>query len=420
MKDILLEKFFENERWEEALQVGVNKDIDLADLRQLAKPEIRAAMYKAMVEGNYEIAPPHQALIPKDNGEFRTVYVNENIDRIVLSIINNLLFEMFPHFVHSSCKSYQKGIGCGKIVKEVSEKIVAAHGKTAGWKSDLSKYFDSVPIKFIDSVFDRIEEEVGKSAIIDVVRKYYHTDLCFDTDGNLIAHYQSLKQGCAIASFLADAMLYHIDEALSNMNGFYVRYSDDCLFLGPDYELAMSTMKSELEKMQMTLNPKKVEYLSDQRWFKFLGFAIKGSQISLSKSRIKSFQKEIEKRTIKNRKATLKGAVNAVMRYLYIGDGEYSWATQVLGTINNVHDINLLNMFVMDALRAVQTGKGRIGGLGYVPEDKKGVIARGTGKNVKANRGKTEKNIDGYISLTCAQNALRTSKAAYAALVRCT
>ena len=41
--------------------------------------------------------------------------------------------------------------------------------------------------------------------------------------------YQSLKQGCAVASWLADVLLYDLDRELSQMNGYYVRYSDDML-----------------------------------------------------------------------------------------------------------------------------------------------------------------------------------------------
>ena len=59
------------------------------------KQKLRA-LYKAIKNDNYEIAPPHQAAIPKDNGDMRIVYVNENVDRIFLSIVNNLFFEMFP------------------------------------------------------------------------------------------------------------------------------------------------------------------------------------------------------------------------------------------------------------------------------------------------------------------------------------
>jgi hypothetical protein len=74
--DILLQKFFEKERWEEALEAGVDKHIDKGELRNLCSPAIRIQLYNAIVDDNYEIAPPHEAQIPKDNGDMRIVYVN--------------------------------------------------------------------------------------------------------------------------------------------------------------------------------------------------------------------------------------------------------------------------------------------------------------------------------------------------------
>ena len=182
MSDMLLQKFFEIKRWEDALEVGVGKHIDKGELRKLTSPEVRLALYNAIINDQYEIAPPHEVQIPKDNGDMRIVFVNENIDRIFLSIANNLFFEMFPEFIHKSCKSYQSGIGCGKIVQELSRHMVKTTGVEVGKKLDLSKYFDSVPIEYIDEIFDRMETKVGKSKVIDIVRKYYHTDLCFDVE----------------------------------------------------------------------------------------------------------------------------------------------------------------------------------------------------------------------------------------------
>ena len=418
MQDILLQKFFEMERWEQALETGVDKHIDKGELRKLCSPEIRIAMYNAIVSDNYEIAPPYQVQIPKDNGDMRIVYVNENIDRIFLSIVNNLFFEMFPEFIHNACKSYQSGIGCGKIVQEVSRQMIKTDNEKVGVKLDLSKYFDSVPIKYIDEIFDRMEDKVGKSKIIDIVRKYYHTDLCFDFNGNLIEHFQSLKQGCAVASFLADAVLYHLDDTVSKLNVYYVRYSDDLLIIGTGWEVAFKIIQNMLSEMEMTLNPKKVEIVYKDKWVKFLGFNIKGNQITLSKNRVKSFQHEIEKRTIKSSKNTLKRALNQVNSYLYKGDGTYSWATSVLPIINVEKDIDTLNQFVMDALRACATGKKKIGGLGSVNDRKDYTVLRGTGKNVTANRRKTPKEIDGYLSIACMRNAILTRHAVYETLVR--
>ena len=417
MADFILEKFFELPRWEYAIDKGVGKDISRRDLCQLVKPEVRARMYQAIRDGKYEIAPPHTAQIPKDNGEFRTVYINEPMDRILLSIANDLLFELTPDMVHTSCKSYQKGTGCGKVVQEVSRMICKTKGDVTGWKSDLSKYFDSVPILFVDKVFDMVEARYGHSALIDVLRKYYHSDFYFDMEGNLLQMYQSLKQGCAVASWLADVILYHIDDKISRLDGFYVRYSDDMLFIGTDYERAMTILTDELALMDMKLNPKKVEYLTHTQWFKFLGFSIKEADISLSGSRIKTFQKEIEHRTIKQRGITLTKAVNSVNRYLYKGNGEFSWATQVLPICNVTKDIDELNKFVMDCLRAVQTGKKKVGGLGYVKTKSDGCIQRGQGRNVKSNRGKTDQLIPGYLTIGCMRNALLTSCEAYATLV---
>lgn len=421
MVDKLLAKVFEPERWESAIETGVGKGIDKGELRSLCSPETRARLAFAIIQDNYEIAPPHQALIPKDNGEFRTVYVNENMDRIFLSIVNDLLFEECKSMIHPSCKSYQKGIGCGKIVQSISKTIkkYSVHdSQTIGIKADLSKYFDSVPIEFIDDAFDQVEEMHGKSKVIDILRKYYHTDLCFDPDGNLIEHYQSLKQGCAVASWLADMMLYHIDKKLSKLNGEYVRYSDDILYVGPHYNQAMKILKVELEKMSMKLNPKKVECIVNDKWFKFLGFMIKGDQITLSQSRVKNFQKEIESRSIKKVRITGKGALNSINRYLYKGDGTYSWATQVLPIINVEKDIDTLNEFVMDCIRACQTGKKKIGGLGSVKDKEDYTILRGTGKNVTANRKNTGKEIEGYYSIRCMQNALNICRPVYDTIVR--
>lgn len=422
MTDVLLQKFFEADRWEKALNVGYMKGIDKGELRKLTSPDTRIRMYQAIVSDNYEIAPAHIALIPKDKpGEFREVHINENVDRIFLSIVNDLLFELFPHYIHSSCKSYQKGIGCGKIVQQVSREICNTKADEAGFigfKSDLSKYFDTVPIEYIDAVFDRIEEEIGKSKIIDIVRKYYHTDLVFNADGELEERYGSLKQGGAVASFLADVVLYDIDQMLSGLDGYYVRYSDDCLFIGSDYKIAMEVLNVELQEMQMKLNPKKVEYLTYDKWFKFLGFNIKGKQLTLSKSRVKAFQKEIEARTIKQKNISLKRAVNQVQAYLYKGNGEYSWSTSVLPIVNVDKDIATLNEFVMDCLRACDTKKKKIGGLGSVNNETDFTILRGVGKNVAANRLKTNKEIEGFLSLKCMQNALLTNRAVYDTLVR--
>lgn len=424
-KDVLLEKFLEPSRWEYAIDVAIDKKIDRAAIQKLASPEFRVQLYRSIRDGKYEIAPPYILLVPKPTpGEFRQVYCNWPVDRVVLSIINDMLFELCPEMIHRSCRSYQKGMSCGDTVKQVASYMKKSSLSVPGYKTDLSKYFDKVPLRYIDETFDRVESKLGHSAIIDILRKYYHSGLYFDK-GNVLhdkfdeyEHGQSLKQGCAVASFLADAILYDIDEMMTERCDIYLRYSDDMMFFDKNPEDALKALKDALAKKDILINDKKTEALRHDRWFRFLGFSIKDDSISIPKDRLKTFQKEIESRTIRRKKASLSRAVHSVNSYLYRGNGEYAWADQILTVCNVDEDLREMDKFVLDCLRAVVTGKKKIGGLGFVADGKKGCVVRGIGRNVTANRIKTEAVIEGYLSLITMRNARRTCRTAYDSLVR--
>ena len=81
----------------------------------------------------------------------------------------------------------------------------------------------------------------------------------------------------------------------------------------------------------------------------------------------------------------------------------------MLPIINVEKDIAVLNEYVLDALRASATNKKKLEGLGSVNDRKDYTSLRGTGKNVTANRNKTDKEIEGYLSIRCMQNAWRNA-----------
>lgn len=410
--DIILQKLFEKTRWEKAIQKGLEKEMNKDLLRQAADPMFRLQIYRQIRDGNYKISPPHEARIPKDDGTFRTVYVNENIDRLILSIINDIFFELCSELIHPCCVSYKQGIGCGKIVQKTSAVVNAQTESEFGVKIDLSKYFDSVPLRYVDEIFDNIDKICGKSIITDIVRAYYHDDTVLDIDKNPIQKFSSLRQGCAVAAFLADAALENIDREISeNFNVYYVRYSDDIIIIGRDWQKAYDRLKNMLSEKELILNPKKVETLHKDKWFKFLGFTLKNDKISLSQTRIKSFQKEIENRTVKcsAKNKDLRSIIKSVQSYLYKGNGEYSWSTSVLPIINTEQDINTLNNYAMDAIRAAALNNTRIGGLGFISTDPDRTICRGQGRYVRSNRTKIP-NLPDYMTINCMKQILNTSK----------
>ena len=423
MYDILLDKLFEYQRWENLIDKAELKGISKAKLRRFADPEVRVAICKLLLTNELNFAPGHEAKIPKDTpGEYRTVIVGEDEERVLMSILNDCCLEVFSHMIHPSCKSYQKGIGTGKIgleVKEIVKEFADKPPMVIGAITDFSHYFDVVSIEAINHVFDMMEEFLGfpkgTEPCINLFRRIWASNLVFDLDGKLVERYMGIRQGNALGSFLANVIMYELDDYMTKKYKFYRRYSDDCLTIGENVEEIVKDINSIAIKYGVQLNPKKVKPIYNNEYFKFLGWTFKRDNISISKKRLKKFQTEIEKRTIKG-KHTYKQAVNAVNYFLY--GGEYSWASSILPIINVEEDIDELNEFVMDALRAVQTGRKKIGGLGYVPDGHVGVIVRGVGKNVTANRKKTEKKLEGYMSIRTMRNAYMSSHEAYETLVR--
>lgn len=285
MADILLEKMFETERWQELLDRATEKEIDLTTIKKLCDPVERIKLYTVIAQDKYNIFPPHIARIPKDTpGEFREVYVNEPRDRIILTLINDCLSEIFSDMIHPQCKSYQKGIGTQRVVKNISDEIVRMNNKgKLGYKIDFTKYFDSVKIEVIDGIFDEIENRLGfnkgTEPVVNLLRRYYHQNVYFDTEGNVCEKYQSLKQGCACAAFLSNVVMYKLDEYMSNKYKIYYRYCDDLVVIDDNTDDVIMEINNIINDYGVTLNPKKVEPLYADKWFKFLGFNIIGRYI---------------------------------------------------------------------------------------------------------------------------------------------
>lgn len=461
MRDLLLEEVCNADNWEIAIADGIKKGICNADIRQMITPEYILGIYEMFKADKYCFSPSHEGTVPKDDGILRHVWILENQERVLATIINNSLFKLLgKQMVHPSCKSYQSGTGCGKVVQECVKHLCEVQGNIVGTKGDFHHYFDCVNRESVTALFDKMEANLGFSKgtepVINFLRRTYNDDTVIDLDGNVIQKWNGIRQGNAVASFLADAMLYDLDEYMSKTYSFYVRYSDDTLVITDNPYKAIDDMNSIIAKYGITMNPKKQEILTKDRYFKFLGFSIKGSDISLSDGRVRNFKKEIDDRTIRNfvflfrdkkgkivkkfpkskyeaaqrfarshrelkKKTVVASAekcLHSVVDYLYKGDGQYSWATNVLPIVTNKEDLSTLNKYVMDALRATETKHTLIGDLVVDMNGNDHIINRTTGKNVRTNRERAGGDIEGYLTLDCMRNALLCGKGVYDTLVR--
>ena len=447
MQDKLLEMMFDYNRWVDLLDNANEKGINKTVLRKMSSPQVRLALYEAIKNNRYEIRPPRVLLIPKsDSNEFRKVYANEDEDRIVCTLVNDCMMELFKKFIHPSCVSYQKGIGCQEIVQRVSNEVVK-RGKTTtehiGYVTDYSKYFDNVSIEAIDNCFDKMERElgfeVGTEPVINMMRKYYHNELYFDENGDLQSKFQSLKQGCAVAAMLSCMVLYELDEYMSSHYDLYYRYSDDSLTISSDISHVVEDINRIASKYGVTLNQKKVKPVYSNQYFKFLGFNIKSDTITLSKNRWKKLAKEVAQVTIEKPHISPTQAKANVKRVIY-GDGDgYSFATSAFGAMRNCEkDVEIFNSYIMDCIRltevrcnynkerkakglkprVIKYGMDSIGGIGVVTDRDDFTLLRGKGSKVRTARERTQKEIDHYKSVGCLLNAYKLGRPIYESVVR--
>jgi len=428
MKDAILESIFlDTHLWTEVIEHGCLKGIPTDVLLYLQSPVGRAEVCGQIEDGEYAVSPPHTGYRMKDDGGERVFFANEPLDRLVLNVIYKWLIRNEKQMTHPHCRSYQEGIGVGQIVKNVAyylNKYSQDTNGVIGCKFDIHKYFESVGREHIHRALDSVESHYGKSAIIDLLRKYYNSDIYYDSrKKQLVEQYQGIKQGCAVSAWLANVILYPLDDKLSRIDGFYCRYSDDIIYVGPHSAKVTDIIRQELNGMGLKLNEKKIEHIRPDKFVRFLGYYIRGNEITLSPKWVKKFQQNIESITVHNRKLIqqvrnlrreqagdmeerlmriVKRAAKKLAISLYAGS-RYSWASLTLGVINREEDIKQLNLYCLDALRAVYTGKTNIGGLGVSKENG---IQRGKGRNVKANRMTTNhiiRNV-GYLSLTAMHN----------------
>ena len=436
MDNILRSLFLDENLWAEVVEHGIKKGIPEEFLEHIQNPNGRAALCMQIGSGKYHIKPPHTGYRPKDDGGERTFFINSPMDRLVLFAIYKWLTRNEGKMIHPQCLSYQEDIGIGKIVKDLSQRIKTnagiGTGNIIGRKFDIHKYFDTVKREHIHRALDTVEQRHGASSVTALLRRYYDSDIYYDSRRKeMISSYQGIKQGCAVSAWLANVILYDLDKEISELEGSYVRYSDDIIYIGKDYEAATEKIIGILAEKGLEINPRKIEDITGGKFSKFLGYNIRGGEITLSGKWVKHFQAEIDRRTIKDtflikraraarrlndesereRKLMqlLRKAERRVISYLYKGDGEHSWATLVLGIINRESDIKELDLYCMDALRAVYTGKTSIGGLGV---SRQNGIMRGRGRNVSQNRIATEHladgsgMLDGYCSIAAMKKSL--------------
>lgn len=407
--DIKLQMFFNNiPLLEEACAKSRDKGITPAMRSRFFSPDGREEFLESLIDGSYRIAPPEEIYRDKVNDipityaqavsrnfcEVRKLYKNTDFDRMVLICIYKVYYALYEDRIHPCCMSYRKGMSAGKTARFLSKQL-SGFNKGHGYKIDISKFFDSVSKEALSRLLDQLDTG---SLLDEVIRAYYMDDRAI-VNGQLVEHYKSLAQGCALGCLFADLILSDVDRELSGMDIIYYRYSDDILMIGRDADKALAALKKMIDIYGLKLNPKKVEKIHPHRWFTFLGYSFMDGKVSISAKKVRSIKIAVKQRTYcitrrKHRPATVnevKAMVRSLQDYFFTAfmDGEnYGMAPILFSAVNVEADLQEIDRYVKDCLRAAYTDRSEIYGIGFYPHAD-GVIVHSKGKNVGMNRIRT-------------------------------
>lgn len=359
-------------RWERAINKAVDKKKDKGFLSLISRPESRAMIIEAINDGRYEIQPPRTSYINKKTGKYITYEQSlktekvrelfactELMDNLLLTILCGIKMDMFGYMIHPNCRSYQRGIGVRNIIHD--DVLPRLKSGMTGYKMDLSKYFDTPDPDWLDGL---LRATKTGTPIDDVEWNMYHDNRVYIGRNTYTSErYMGFRQGNALATFYANIGLYDIDAMADNYDVLYVRYSDDILVLGKDADIVKANVEKMLVPKGLTLNPKKVEAISSDKTFTFLGCEITGQKVDISDESVERLKKEVKKIT-KPRKTTQKYSrteqkraikkVNWILRDAFSKSTKnFGWEEYFFGIVNTNEKIIMLDEYIKDHLKAV-------------------------------------------------------------------
>ena len=152
-------------------------------------------------------------------------------DKVVQQSIAEELRRMYDGFFSTQTYAYRANKSALLAVQEIDQKIMT--GKYS-WvlKIDIRKFFDTMQWSTLEKI---LRERIREDDVINLIRMEY-CSLSVDKDGELMKKSLGIYQGSSIAPVLSNIYLMKFDQEMIKTESYYLRYSDDMLFLAESRE----------------------------------------------------------------------------------------------------------------------------------------------------------------------------------------
>ncbi len=239
------------------------------DVYDASASEENKRLHKELAEKAYECKPVKNVTLYKEEKE-RQIALYSMRDKVVQQSIAEELKKMYDHGFSPQCYAYRENRSALQAVQEI-EKQISTHGYTQVLKIDISIFFDTIRWDKLQGI---LKERIREDDVLELIRKECMAPT-IDSEGNLVSKELGIHQGSCIAPIISNIYLMKFDLDMAKCDCFFLRYSDDMLFLSDSHEklqeiLARAT--TILGMLGLSVSEKKTILCSLKDGIDFLGY----------------------------------------------------------------------------------------------------------------------------------------------------
>ncbi|MBN2012421.1 group II intron reverse transcriptase domain-containing protein [candidate division KSB1 bacterium] len=206
-------------------------------------------------------------------------------DKIVLSVLKEILHEIFPEYVNRTLPN--------SYISEIKDFYkTEANGNLEIMQIDIKGFYDNINQKIlINTLQERIQVEFILNLIIKAIqnptphKQYYKSEL------KNLKNMKGVPQGLSISNILANIYLGSFDSKVSRKVKFYRRYVDDIMII--DKNLSENNcfigLKNELQILGLDVNNEKSCTALANNSFKYLGYELRLPIVTVKKTTYERF-----------------------------------------------------------------------------------------------------------------------------------
>ena len=241
-------------------------------------PEEKACLQTELRAGRYRF--DNLSRVTRRDGE--EVEIWSSRDALVLKALALVLADHLP--VSRSC-THVRGHGGAKAAVRSVWQQVPEHRFVL--RTDVKSYYASIDH---ERLYDQLAEVIRDRAVLSLLWVYLRRTV---EHGGLFHDYkEGISRGCPLSPLIGAFFLHRLDEQMTRLGLFYVRFMDDILVLAPTrwkLRKAVAVVNRGLGALGLAKHPDKTFIGRIEKGFDFLGYHFEPERLTVAKATVSRF-----------------------------------------------------------------------------------------------------------------------------------